>query len=143
MKYSRINLEVGNYNQITNWNFIHNPNIPELNRIYQMYCEYKNFESVMPIFDQEYLSSDTDIFGYYHQLELVAFSLIKRHDTSNAESIQFAWDYKNPKLRLGIRSLEHECAIYKSYGFRYLYIGTADTYKQKIDGFETIGKLTL
>lgn len=127
--------------QLTNWDIIHTPNISELNRIYKTYCEYKNFESVMPIFDQEYLNSDTDVFGYYHQLELVAFSLIKRHDSINAESIQFAWNYKHPKLRLGIQSLNHECAIYKSYGFKYLYIGVADEYKQEIDGFEIIGKL--
>lgn len=141
MKYARINLEVGNYKQLTNWEFIYNPNISQLNMIYQSYCEYKNFESVVPIFDKEYLDADTDIFGYYHQHDLVAFSLIKRYDSDNAESLQFAWDYKHPKLRLGIRSLNHECAIYKSYGFKYLYIGEADEYKQEIDGFEIIGKL--
>ena len=55
--------------------------------------------------------------------------------------MQFAWDYANPKLRLGIESLKNECAVYKARGFNYLYLGLADEYKSQLDGFELLGRL--
>lgn len=80
------------------------------------------------------------MIGYYDKNDsLIAFSLIRRYDSHDAECIQFAWDYKDPKLRLGIASLKHECALYKDRGFQYLYLGEADEYKSEIDGFETMG----
>ena len=53
-------------------------------------------------------------------------------DDENAEAVQFAWDYANPKLTLGLKTLRHECAYYKEKGFKYLYIGGADEYKNKM-----------
>lgn len=141
MKYARINLAETNYTTSINWQYIRNPDISELNLIYRKYCEYKKFSSVMPIFDQQYLDNNTDIIGYRNQSQLIAFSLVRKYDATNAESVQFAWDYANPKLRLGIESLKNECAIYKALGFTYLYIGGADEYKQTIPGFELLGKL--
>ena len=122
-----------------NWSFIENPDISVLNQIYQTYCRYKKFPSVMPIFDSEYTDSKIDVVGYFDQTVLVAFSLIKKYDHDNIEAVQFAWTYHDPKLRLGIRSLEHECALYKKLGFKYLYLGEANEYKKRIDGFEILG----
>ena len=122
-----------------NWSFIENPDISVLNQIYQTYCRYKKFPSVMPIFDSEYTDSKIDVIGYFDQTVLVAFSLIKKYDHDNIEAVQFAWTYHDPKLRLGIRSLEHECALYKKLGFKYLYLGEANEYKKRIDGFEILG----
>jgi len=140
--YARIDLLKTNYycNKL-DWKLIENPNPVELNIIYQDYCRHKKFSSVMPIFDSEYTDQSTDVIGYYHDENLVAFSLIKKYDSVNIEAVQFAWNYKNPKLRLGITSLENECAIYKSKGYRYLYLGSADSYKSKIQGFEILGPL--
>lgn len=90
----------------------------------------------MPIFDSEYL--DNEVIGYRHDGKLVAFSLIKIHDNENVEAIQFAWDYANPELKLGIKSLKNECAIYKARGYKYFYLGAAAKYKQ-IDGYEELG----
>jgi hypothetical protein len=141
MKYARINLAKTNYCLINNQRYLYNFDITELNRIYYEYCNYKQFESVMPIFDLQYTDEHTDIIGYYDNNTLVAFSLVRTYDKDNAESLQFAWDYKNPKLRLGIESLKNECALYKARGFSYLYLGLADSYKSQIDGFELLGKL--
>ena len=69
---------------------------------------------------------------------MVAFSMICEFDDENAECYQFAWDYRRPKLQLGIASLKHECAYYKAKGFKYLYIGGADEYKNQIDGLEVM-----
>lgn len=95
----------------------------------------------MPIFDSQYTDPDTDIIGYYDVDELVAFSLIKRYDNENALCAQFAWNYRKPKLRIGVESLRTECAIYRERGFKYLYLDQAHLYKQGITGFELLGPL--
>jgi len=139
MIYARINLEKTNYSVMQeNWEFMKNPDIDTLNQIYQKYCQYKKFPSVMPIFDSEYTDNRIDIIGYFDNSNLVAFSLIKKYDQTNVEAIQFAWTYHNPKKRLGIESLKHECALYKNLGYKYFYLGGADEYKSKIDGFEIL-----
>ena len=140
MIYARINLEKTDYTLMQqNWSYIKTPDTQLLNKIYLQYCKHKKFQSVMPIFDSEYLDSKTDIIGYYNKNEIVAFSLMKRYDIDNVEAVQFAWDYNDPKLKLGIRSLQHECALYKSLGYKFLYLGEADEYKKQIDGFEILG----
>jgi len=142
MRYCRIDLSKTNYCQFENYRYLNgSTNINKLNQIYKDYCNYKQFISIMPIFDIQYTDKNTDIIGYYDNEDLVAFSLIKLYDNDHAESLQFAWDYKNPKLRLGIESLRNECAIYKARGYRYLYLGLADEYKNQIDGFEILGRL--
>ena len=93
----------------------------------------------MPIFPTEYTDKYTKIIGYYDNGELVAFSLIKQHTREDVEAIQFAWNYENPKLHLGIKSLRHECAMFRALGFKYLWLGEANEYKKKIDGFEVMG----
>lgn len=142
MIYARINLSQTNYSTSTlDWQYLRNPDIDQLNTIYQQYCIYKKFASVMPIFHSEYTDSKNDIIGYFDNHNLVAFSLLRRYDTENVEAVQFAWNYNNPKLRLGIKSLKQECAIYKRLGFKFLYLGEADEYKSNIDGFEILGSL--
>jgi hypothetical protein len=141
MTYARINLLQTNYEKLNNFQFIKQVNNLELQKIYKEYCDYKNFKSVMPIFDSEFFDPKNDVIGYYDGETLVAFSLLRRYDDENVEAVQFAWDYKTPKLRLGIDSLKSECAVYKELGFKYLYLGGADEYKKKIDGFEILGSL--
>lgn len=140
MLYARINLEKTNYTTFSsNWNFITDPDIEILNNIYKIYCKYKQFKSVMPIFDSEYYDTKNDIIGYYEKDTLIAFSLIRKYDVKNVEAIQFAWNYSNPKLQLGIKSLEHECSVYKQLGYKFFYLGEANQYKSKIAGFEILG----
>ena len=140
-QFARIDLSKTNYNINIEWMYITRPDIAALNAIYRDYCVYKKFSSVMPIFDSRYTDPMTDIIGYYNQARLVAFSLIKRYDEYNALCDQFAWTYHNPKLRMGIETMKTECAIYKSRGFKYLYLEQAHLYKSEIDGFEILGPL--
>jgi hypothetical protein len=93
----------------------------------------------MPIFNSEFTDPKNEVIGYFDNNVLVAFSLLRLFDNDNVEAVQFAWDYKNTKLRLGISSLQNECALYKERGYKYLYLGGADEYKSKIDGFELLG----
>lgn len=141
MIYSRVNLAATRYQPQTVWDYITQPNLDELDRIYHTYCRYRQFASVMPLFANDYLDANTDIIGYRDHGQLVAFSLIRHLDQHNVYATQFAWTYHNPKLRLGIMSLQTECAIYRDRGFQYLYLGAADHYKQQIQGYETLGPL--
>lgn len=138
MLFCRINLEETNYKTI-DFKVLKNFDYNLLDQIYTEYCRYKKFESVMPLFFSELTANNTDILGYFDNDKLVAFSYVKKYDNINAEAVQFAWDYRNPRLRLGIRSLESECAYYKSLGFKYYYLGSPDAYKKTIKGFEILG----
>ena len=140
-QYARIALAKTAYQPLCDWYYITEPDIAQLNDIYRTYCIYKHFGSVMPLFDSQYRDADTDVIGYRDNGVLVAFSLIKRYDQSNALCAQFAWNYQTPKLRLGITSLQTECAIYRERGFEYLYLDQAHLYKQSIEGFELLGPL--
>jgi hypothetical protein len=146
MKFCRINLSKTNYNVLK---FGHHMSMSErdsqmdiLQSIYRKYCNYKKFTSVMPLFHGIIFDKNTDVIAYYPEENLCAFSIVKKYDIENAESLQFAWDYSNPDIKLGIASLEHECAYYKNKGFKYLYLGLADNYKSQLDGYEILGPLT-
>jgi hypothetical protein len=140
-QFARIDLSKTNYESTVKWAKLVYPDVDQLNSIYRDYCRHKRFASVMPIFDSRYTDPSTDVIGYYDNNQLVAFSLIKRYDHKNALCDQFAWNYQNPKLRLGIETLKTECAIYKAQGFEYLYLEQAHLYKQSMDGFELLGPL--
>lgn len=114
------------------------PVIDRLQYIYKKYCDYKKFDSVMPIFDSEFTDSKNNVIAYYEEDDIIAFSLIRCYDSENVEAIQFAWNYDNPKLRLGIESLKHECAFYKNLGYKYFYLGQTNEYKNEIDGYEIL-----
>jgi hypothetical protein len=141
IKFCRINLSKTNYQLSTQCCQIINPDILELNSIYKKYCQYKKFKSVMPIFNNQWRSPLTELLGYYCDDKLVAFSLMTVLDSKNIESTQFAWDYNNPRLRLGIESLKSECAIYKNKGYQYLYLGQTAHYKEQLEGYEMLGEL--
>ncbi len=143
MVYARINLSSTNYPLYKEFQILEHSNIDimQLQDLYRKYCKYKKFKSVMPIFDEEFFDLKNDVIAYYENQKMVAFSLIRKFNDKNAEAIQFAWDYSNPKLELGFASLRSECALYKSLGFEYLYLGGADEYKRKIDGFEVLGPI--
>lgn len=139
--YARIRLQDTTYQPTVPWQLITCPNIDQLNQIYRTYSKHKQFDSVMPIFDSEYTDPKNDIIGYTDRDQLVAFSIIRRYDTKNAECVQFAWTYHKPALRLGIESLKTECAIYRDRGFEYLYLDQAHEYKKQFQGYQTLGPL--
>lgn len=143
MKFCRIDLSKTNYSLL---DYAHvmcaaekDDRADQLIDIYHQYCCYKKFESVMPLFKGIIFDRYTDIFAYHPNKTLSAFSIVKKYDSENVESLQFAWDYKNPELRLGIKSLEHECAYYKEKGYKYLYLGLVADYKKHFDGYEELG----
>ena len=142
MLYARIKLSETDYTELPNYKIITDPDQDELEELFNSYCVYKKFSSVEPVFPEEYHELRNDVIGYYNEDTLVAFSLMRRYNNKNVEAVQFAWDYKNPKLKLGIASLRSECALYKRLGFEYLYLGEANEYKKQINGFEILGPRT-
>jgi len=136
--YCRINLAKTNYSQIKSASIIMDPDLIELKEIFKKYCNHKKFVSVEPMWDCEFTWEHNDVIGYYNNDKLVAWSVITKYNKEDIYSVQFAWDYANPKLRLGIKSIESECAYYKSLGYRYYYLGEAYKYKEKIKGFEIL-----
>ena len=141
-QFARIDLAKTSYQPSVVWKYIREPDVTQLKDIYRTYCIYKHFASVMPLFDSQFTDPMTDIIGYYDKDHLVAWSMIRRYDNHNALCAQFAWNYHNPKARLGIESLRTECAIYRERGLQYLYLDQAHLYKQSFDGFELLGPLT-
>jgi len=139
MIYCRIRLSKTDYNLYENSLIIKEPNLKQLQKIYKKYCDYKKFKSVQPIFENDVKVNK--IMGYYYKYELVAFTMLYPLDNHNIESLQFAWDYENPKLRLGIKSLENECAWAKQNGYKFLYLGQDDRYKSQFKGYEKLGAL--
>lgn len=140
-QFARIDLSQTTYEPTVDWCYLREPNIDQLRDIYRTYCIYKHFASVMPLFDSQFTDPDTDVIGYHDQSRLVAFSLMKRYDQENVLASQFAWTYHDPKTRLGIQSLQTECAIYRARGFRFLYLDQAHLYKHSIQGFEILGPI--
>jgi len=144
-KYARIVLQKTGYKQLKNsWKIFSSFDsdlIDKLNEIYIKYCRYKKFDSVMPMFYGEWCNTNNNVIGYYDDKCLVAFSLIRIHDDQNVECVQFAWDYENPKLRLGIKSLKHECAFYRDRQFKYMYLGEVQEYKKHFEGYEELGPI--
>lgn len=141
MKFARIDLSKTNYDISLDCKKETYPNITLLNQIYKKYCQHKKFESVMPLFEYQFTDPKTDVWTYFDKGNIVAFTLISKLDKYNLQNEQFAWDYENPKLRLGIKSLMYECSVYKKLGFHYMYLGNADVYKSNINGYEILGPL--
>ena len=140
-QFARIDLSKTTYEPVVTWEYLREPNIAQLRDIYSTYCIYKHFASVMPLFDSQFTDPMTDVIGYRESGELVAFSLMKRYDTENVLASQFAWNYRNPRTRLGVESLKTECAIYRDRGYKFLYLDQAHLYKQGLEGFEILGPI--
>lgn len=140
--YCRIDLVKTDYHELDDYQLLDSSYYPQIIDLYRTYCDYKKFPSVMPIFVEEIESENTEVLGYYHNNKLVAFSMNYMYTTSNVVvAEQFAWDYQTPKLRLGIRSIQNECARYKRLGYRYLYLGEYAAYKEQFRGFEIVQSL--
>ena len=142
MKFCRINLAKTNYSLYPGAErFTWASGLAPYETIYRDYCVHKQFESVMPLFLQQFQDPNNDTHIFKNSSDRVAWSLCRRWDHRNVESLQFAWNYREPELKLGRRSLEHECAYYKQLGYEYLYLGQVAEYKTRFDGYEQLGTL--
>lgn len=135
--YCRINLDKTNYTEIEH-EVLNESHFDEIVEVYKKYCKYKEFDSVMPLFIEDLQQTNTELLGYRNDAgKLIAFSLILVYPSQQSVSAdQFAWDWEEPKLKLGYRSIRSECARYKRLGFKYFYLGDYYDYKAELKGFE-------
>lgn len=135
--YCRVDLSLSNYTELTNYKILSGEHYPDIVRIYERYCEHKEFGGVRPVLLEDITQPNTDLIGYYDSDQLVAFSFILKYPSVNSViTDQFAWDYNNPRLKLGYKSLRSECARYKRLGYDYLYLGDYYAYKAELTGYE-------
>ncbi len=95
----------------------------------------------MPMIPGRFLIPNTEVFGYYEQEKLIAWSMYRIWDDKNIVIDHHAWDYNNPKLRIGLRSLQNECALYRNRGYQFMYFESIEPYMLKLQGFEILGTL--
>lgn len=141
MQFGRINLTNTTYNITLNAQLLNPVPIDEITRVYKEYCLYKNFESVMPMVPGRFAVPNTEVFGYYEQNKLIAWSMYRIWDDKSIVVDHHAWDYNNPKLRMGLRSLQNECALYRDRGFQFMYFESIAPYMTALQGFEILGTL--
>ena len=121
-QFGRVNLAQTHYASDLDWQYLDPPPINDLKRVYRDYCRHKHFHSVMPMIAGRFTVPGTEIIGYHHDGHLVAWSMYRVWDEHHVLSDHFAWDYREPHMRLGIRSIKNECAIYRDRGFQWMYL---------------------
>lgn len=141
MQFGRIDLKNTTYKITLDAQLLKPIHIEEIIRVYKEYCLHKKFKSIMPLIPGRFLVPGTEVFGYYEQANLIAWSMYRIWDHENVVVDHHAWDYKNPKLRMGIRSLQNECALYRNRGYKFMYFESIELYMKKLQGFEILGKL--
>ena len=140
-QFGRIDLHETRYVSDLEWQTLDPVPVNDVQRIYRDYCLHKHFQSVMPLLPGRLTAPDTEIIGYHDRDRLVAWSMYRVWDAENVLSDHFAWDYRNPRLRLGIRSIENECAIYRDRGYRWMYFEAVEPYMLDLQGFEILGPI--
>ena len=140
-EFGRIDLQSTNYTQELAAELLDPVPINDVLRVYRDYCLHKHFRSVMPMIAGRLTAPGTEIWGYQDHGRLVAWSMYRIWDDDNILSDHFAWDYRNARLRLGVRSIETECAIYRSRGYRWMYFESVEPYMLDLQGFEIMGAM--
>jgi hypothetical protein len=119
----------------------YDPDIDELVRVYEAYKAHKGFSDHLPIretFEKVDRHRKSAIM-FYKDGRLIGFTLLRMHQPA-LESMQFCWDYEEPKLRLGYVSQDIEFLIAEHHQCEHVYIGPgyeqACYYKSRLPGFE-------
>lgn len=141
MKFGRVDLTKTTYGITLPAQPLNPVPIDEIQRVYQEYCRYKKFQSVMPMIAGRFAVPGTEVFGYYQDNKLIAWSMYRIWDDKNVVIDHHAWDYSNPRSRLGWHSLQTECAIYRERGYQFMYFESVEPYMQKLQGFEILGPI--
>lgn len=140
--YAYIDLTETNYTPQLEYEILPKDTDPApLLEIYRQYCIYKEFKSAWPMFAEEFTAPHNDIIAYKDNNKIVAWTMIYRLAKTAVWNMQFAWDYKKPKLKLGYKSIRTECAIYRDLGYTQMLIDEDIPYKQELQGFKLFGPM--
>jgi len=109
-----------------------------LQAIYDKYIQHRGFQDNSLTIDDMIANSHGHIY-YVYENKIVAFTFYKIID-GNYLSIEFAWDYENPKLSLGHVSIYFESIFAKINRCKYMYLSagyeSCSIYKASYPGFE-------
>jgi hypothetical protein len=135
---SKTNYKMYNNNQYKCLEDTINRPVEIIEKLYEDYCNYKNFNDLFRTEVKHWL--ECDVLMMYYDIDCVAWSKLRLYTKNALEAVLFTWNYKKPELKIGINSLKHELAWAKENGFKYMYLGPGyekgSTYKANIDGFE-------
>ena len=138
--YGYIALQETNYKPLLDYEILTNvEDNAWLLEIYSLYCKYKCFPSVQPIFHGEFTDPRCEFVTYKVDGKVVAWTMIRKLDETVIDNMQFCWDYKNPKLKLGYKSIRTECAIYRDRGYTQMLVDTEMHYKTELQGYNIYG----
>ena len=110
--------------------------------IYRQYAIYKKFQSTWPIYPDEFSKPYNDVIAYYDKGEIVAWTIIFLLAKNAVRNMQFAWNYHDPKLKLGYKSIRNECGIYRLKGYKEMLIDQDQNYKKLLQGYAEFGPMT-
>lgn len=109
-----------------------------LQEIYDKYVQHKGFRDLSLTVDDMIANSSGHVY-YVHNNKIIGFTFYKII-SSNYLSVEFAWDYENPKLSLGHVSIYLESLFAKTQRCRYMYLSAGyekcSLYKADYPGFE-------
>ena len=95
--------------------------------------------NIYTIYAEEFSNPLNDTIAYRDADQIVAWSLIYRVAKEHVWSMQFAWNYANPKLRLGYKSVRTEIAIYRDLGYKTMTLDEDMMYKSELQGYKLFG----
>ena len=109
-----------------------------LQAIYDKYVKYKGFHDTSLTIDDMIQNSHGHII-YVYENKIIAFTFYKII-SGNYLSVEFAWDYEQPKLSIGHVSVYLETIFAKMNRCKYMYLSsgyeTCSIYKSYYPGFE-------
>ena len=142
--YAKVNLQETNYtpSKKIDYKLLPKDTDPEpLLEIYKKYATYRDFKSAWPIYPDEFNKPYNDILAYYNNGEIVAWTMIFLLAKNAVWNMQFAWDYADPSLKLGYKSIRNECGIYRLKGYSEMLIDRNQKYKTDLQGYEEFGPI--
>ena len=141
-QYAYIDLTQTNYTPRLEYTILPKDTDPApLLEIYRQYCLHKKFESCWPVYAEEFGAPRNDIIAYRDKGTIVAWTMIYRMAKTAVWNMQFAWNYQNPKLKLGYRSIRTECAIYRNLGYKTMLVDDDQEYKREVQGYTVLGPM--
>jgi hypothetical protein len=109
-----------------------------LENIYRKYMSHKEFKDINLTIDAMIANSHGLIY-YAYEGKIIAFTFYKSIGGAHL-SVEFAWDYEQPKLSVGHVSLYHEIMFARMRRAKYIYLSSGyescSIYKSYYPGFQ-------
>lgn len=110
-----------------------------LERVWKAYQKYRGYDDHLDFKETcKHEPENKRIVRVYYQGKIIAFSILRIYPIP--VSLQFAWDYEDPKLSTGIHTQYFEINYFRKIGYRYDYLcpgyETVCIWKKRFPGFQ-------